>query len=90
MRNVVLVLFCAVTSGLAQAPQTEPTPSTVYAVHDPRSIKDYNTNPRVVREMVNRLVVAATGQTDVAKAWASLVSPDDTIGIKICAGMAPH
>jgi len=85
MRNVALVLFCAVTSGLAQAPQTEPTPSTVYAVHDPRSIKDYNTNPRVVREMVNRLVLAATGQSDVAKAWASLVSPDDTIGIKICA-----
>src|SRR4029077_2174595 len=85
MRNVVLVLFCAVTSGLAQAPQSEPTPSIVYAVHDPRSIKDYNTNPRVVREMVNRLVVAATGQSDVAKAWASLVSPDDTIGIKICA-----
>ena len=85
MRNVALLLFSAITSGLAQAPQIAPTPSTVYAVHDPRSIKDYNTNSRVVREMVNRLVVAATGQADVAKAWASLVSPNDTIGIKICA-----
>jgi uncharacterized protein (DUF362 family) len=54
-------------------------------VHDRGSIKDYNTNPRVVREMVNRLVLAATGQSDVAKAWASLVSPNDRIGIKICA-----
>src|SRR5437773_2392516 len=83
--NLALVLFCAITSGLAQLPQTAPTPSIVYAVHDPGSIRDYKTNPRVVREMVNRLVLAVTGQSDVAKAWASLVSPDDRIGIKICA-----
>ena len=83
--KLALVLFCAITSGLAQSPQTAPTPSIVYAVHDPGSIKDYKTNPRVVHEMVNRLVLAATGQPDVAKAWASLVSPDDRIGIKICA-----
>jgi len=35
--------------------------------------------------MVDRLVVAATGQPDLAKAWASLVSPNDKIGIKISA-----
>jgi uncharacterized protein (DUF362 family) len=35
--------------------------------------------------MVNRLVLAVTGQSDVAKAWASLVAPDDRIGIKISA-----
>jgi uncharacterized protein (DUF362 family) len=35
--------------------------------------------------MVDRLVIAATGQPDVAKAWASLVSPQDKVGIKICA-----
>src|SRR5438552_15732241 len=85
LRKLALVLFCAITSGLAQSPQTAPTPSIVYAVHDPSSIKDYKTNPRVVHEMVNRLVLAATGQSDVAKAWASLVSPDDRIGIKISA-----
>src|SRR5438034_5971060 len=85
MRNVALVLFCAVNSAVAQTPQTAPTPSIVYAVHNPAAIKDYKTNPRVVREMVNRLVLAVTGQSDVAKAWASLVSPDDRIGIKICA-----
>jgi uncharacterized protein (DUF362 family) len=35
--------------------------------------------------MVNQLVTAATGQHDVAKAWASLVGPNDRIGIKISA-----
>src|SRR5258707_14863960 len=35
--------------------------------------------------MVNRLVMAATGQSDVAKAWGSLVSPGERVGIKISA-----
>jgi uncharacterized protein (DUF362 family) len=84
-RNVALILLCAIASGLAQTPQPAPTPSIVYSVHDPAAIKDYKTNPRIVREMVNRLVLAATGQSDVGKAWASLVSPNDRVGIKICA-----
>lgn len=85
MRNVALILFCAIASGFAQSPQPAPTPSIVYTVHDPDSIRDYKTNPRVVREMVNRLVLAVTGQSDVAKAWASLISPKDRVGIKISA-----
>lgn len=35
--------------------------------------------------MVNRLVLAVTAQPDLARAWGSLVSPDDKIGIKISA-----
>jgi uncharacterized protein (DUF362 family) len=35
--------------------------------------------------MVNRLVLAVTGERDLARAWGSLVSPDDNIGIKISA-----
>jgi uncharacterized protein (DUF362 family) len=85
MRKVALVLFCAISSVAAQAQQPAPTPSVVYAVHNPDAIKDYEAHPRVVREMVNRLVLAVTGQSDAAKAWASLVSPSDRVGIKICA-----
>src|SRR6266700_2135511 len=85
MRNVALVFFCAIASGFGQGPQPAGTPSIVNAVPDPDAIREYKTNPRVVREMVNRLVLAATGQPDVARAWASLVSPSDRIGIKISA-----
>jgi uncharacterized protein (DUF362 family) len=85
IRNVALVISCAISSGLAQAPPPAPTPSIVYAVRNPNAIKDYEVNPRVVREMVNRLVLAVTGQSDVGKAWGSLVSPNDRVGIKICA-----
>jgi uncharacterized protein (DUF362 family) len=85
IRNVTLVFFCAISSGVGQAQQPAPTPSVVYALHNADAIKDYEANPRVVREMVNRLALAVTGQSDVAKAWASLVSPNDRVGIKICA-----
>jgi len=57
----------------------------VYVVHNAEAIKNYEANSRVVYEMVNRLVLAVTGQSDVGKAWASLVSPKDRVGIKICA-----
>jgi uncharacterized protein (DUF362 family) len=85
MQKVALVFLCAIAFGVAQAEQPAPTPSIVYALHNPDAIKDYEANPRAVREMVNRLVLAVTGQSDVAKAWASLVSPNDRVGIKICA-----
>ncbi len=62
-----------------------PSQSIVYAARDPAAIKEYRTNPAVVRGMVNRLVLAVTGQHDAARAWGSLVSPDDKIGIKISA-----
>jgi uncharacterized protein (DUF362 family) len=85
MRNVAFVFCCAVSAVQGQVQQPAPTPSVVYAVHNPDAIKDYEVNPRVVHEMVNRLVLAVTGQPDVGKAWASLVSPNDRVGIKICA-----
>jgi len=85
IRKLAFLLLCAISSGLAQGQQPAPTPSIVYAVRNPDSIKDYRTNRRIVREMVNRLVMAVTGESDVAKAWGSLVSPSDRVGIKISA-----
>ena len=70
-------------SAAAQAPV--PTPSVVYAIHNPDSITDFHANDRVVRAMVDRLVMAVTGQPDVGKAWSSLVAPNDRVGIKISA-----
>src|SRR5690349_18211047 len=86
IRNVTVVLLYAISFGQAHG-QQQPTatPSVVYSVRNADSIKQYKTNPQVVREMVNRLVLAVTGQSDVAKAWSSLVSPSERVGIKISA-----
>ena len=39
--------------------------------------------------MVDALVIAVTGRDSVAAAWASLVKPNDAVGIKVCANGAP-
>jgi uncharacterized protein (DUF362 family) len=85
IRILALFFFCAVPLAFAQRAQTLPDRSIVYSVHDPAAIKDYRTDPSVVRAMVNRLVLAVTAQPDLARAWGSLVSPNDKIGIKISA-----
>jgi hypothetical protein len=85
IRILALIFFCAVASAFAQTAQPLPDRSIVFSAHDPAAIKDYRTDPAVVRAMVNRLVLAVTAQPDLARAWGSLVSPNDKIGIKICA-----
>jgi uncharacterized protein (DUF362 family) len=70
-------------SAIAQTPRPTATPSIVYSARDPDAINHYQTNRPVVRAMVNRLVLAVTRQPDLAKAWSSLVAPNDKIGIKI-------
>src|SRR5256714_1018723 len=80
VRILILVSFLVCASARAQM---IPTQSIVYSAHDPAAIHEYRTNPSVVRGMVNRLVLAVTGQPDLARAWGSLVSPNDKVGIKI-------
>jgi uncharacterized protein (DUF362 family) len=85
IRILALVFFCAVASAFAQSAPTPVERAIVYSAHDPSAIKDYRTDPAVVRAMVNRLVLAVTAQPTLARAWGSLVSPDDKVGIKISA-----
>jgi Domain of unknown function (DUF362) len=85
IRILALFFFCALTVAVAQSVPTPPDRSLVYSVSDPTAIKDYRTDPAVVRSMVNRLVLAVTAQPDLARAWGSLVAPNDKIGIKISA-----
>jgi hypothetical protein len=84
-RILALFFFWIPALALAQGTPAVPERSIVYSAQDPAAIKDYRTNPAIVRAMVNRLVLAATAQPDLARAWGSLVSPNDKIGIKISA-----
>ena len=69
----------------ASAQTPSPQKSVVYTTHNADAITDYETNSRVIRAMVDRVVLAATGQPDLARAWGSLVSANDKVGIKISA-----
>jgi hypothetical protein len=85
IRFLALLFFASGHAAWAQALQPTATPSVVYAVHNSAAIVQYRANAAIVRPMVDRLIRAVTGEAEVAKAWASLVSPADKIGIKISA-----
>jgi hypothetical protein len=85
IRTLALLFFYSAAAAFAQPARPTPTPSIVYALRDPAAIRQFRTDPAVVRAMVNRLVLAVTGQSEIARAWRTLVSPTDKVGIKISA-----
>ncbi len=62
-----------------------PARSTVFFTQNPDAILRFEERPEVTRRMVDQLVLAVTGQKDLSAAWRSLVSPSDTVGIKVSA-----
>jgi len=83
----IAALFCLPLLA-AEPPATPPPPSPfsfIYSSEEAGSLNLFEENPVVTRRMVDRLVRAATGQTETAKAWRSLVAPTDRVGIKVAA-----
>ena len=68
-----------------------PYPGRVIAVHSDRCIdsRSDNVDRAAVREMLNRGMMALTGDSDTRAAWSRFVSPSDVVGIKINASGAP-
>jgi uncharacterized protein (DUF362 family) len=89
LRTLAAVFFCAIGCASGQnapiAAPPAPTPSTVFVIHNPDAISGFRADPKIVHAMVDRLVREVTGQPDVARAWLSLVAPNEKIGIKISA-----
>ena len=56
--------------------------SRVVVVSDPNSMETYNPQPHVVKKMVRAGIQALT-ETNLLDGWRSLVTPNDTIGIKV-------
>ncbi len=60
--------------------------SKVYFATDPGAMANgFSPSESVVRSMVDAAVMAATGKSAAVSAWASLVSADDVIGLKVAA-----
>jgi hypothetical protein len=68
---------------LPPPPPSPPATSTIYSIQDPNALTLLEENPAVTRRMVDRVMRAATGQSDTASAWRTLVTPEDRVGIKV-------
>jgi hypothetical protein len=85
---VVLFALCSLplfAAEPASAPPTLPPTSTIYVTQEAGALNQLEENPAITRRMVDRVVRAATGQNDSVKAWRSLVTPTDRVGIKVAA-----
>ncbi len=67
-----------------------PARARVVIVHDPDATDAFQPRPTRVRAMVDRGVIAVTGKSKVADAWLSLISTNDTVGIKVFSEPGPN
>ena len=66
-----------------------PKRARVLIVKDPAAVHAFNPQPDRVQAMVSRGVRGLTGQTTDIAAWRSLVSTQDTVGIKVYCSPGP-
>jgi uncharacterized protein (DUF362 family) len=83
-----------VFNALAQevaVPLSNSTPAAnVVIVHDADAIDAFLPRTKVVQAMVNRAITDLTHQPTVPKAWLSLVSPKDVVGLKVYSLPGPN
>ena len=84
-RLVARAAICLAAGRLfaADLPASGHNQSRVVSVENSTAIFDFKPDPVVVRSMVDRGLTALTGQTNIVAAWRSLVSTQDTVGIKV-------
>ena len=80
----------AQTSNLAFATNNSTPRAKVVIVQDPNATDAFQPRESVVRGMVARGITTLTGKTNTTEAWLSLVSTQDTVGIKVFSEPGPN
>lgn len=85
LRELIAISLFGLAEALAPAQQAPPAPprSTVFFAQDDQAIEGYDEAPERSRRMVDALLLAVTGQSELGRAWQSLVKPADRVGIKV-------
>jgi len=83
--SAALIFLPPLRGAEQQAPAPIPATSVIFSAVDSQALDLLDENPTVTRRMVDSLVLAVTQQPDAARAWRSLVTPADRVGIKVCA-----
>lgn len=78
------------TDNLYSATNTSTARAKVVIVQDPAATDAFQPREDVVRTMVARGITTLTGHTNTAAAWLSLLSTNDTVGIKVFSEPGPN
>jgi uncharacterized protein (DUF362 family) len=66
-----------------EVPRAVSASATVWYATERTAVDGFTENPSVTRRMVDKLVQAAAGENDIARAWRKFVTPEDKVGIKV-------
>jgi uncharacterized protein (DUF362 family) len=70
--------------------RTGPLQAQVFIVQDPEATESFEPRLNRVQTMVARAITNLTGKATVREAWRSLVSTQDTVGIKVFSEPGPN
>lgn len=65
-------------------PPAQRARARVIIAQDPQAIASFNPSPEKIEELLRRGLTNLTGRSTATAAWRSLVSTQDTVGIKVC------
>jgi uncharacterized protein (DUF362 family) len=90
----IAAIFLCLEAASRAAEEVPPTPvaraqaasATVWMAHDDSAVDRFTENPAATRRMVDALVLAATGESEIGRAWRKLIGPKERVGIKVNAG----
>lgn len=71
-------------------PYQSPTSARVICVQDPQATDNFEPRLDVVENMTLRAITNLTGKTTASAAWRSLLSTQDTVGIKVFSEPGPN
>lgn len=85
LAQAVCVTFLARISNAAEpfSSTSSPPRARVVIVHDPAATDEFRPRVEKIRTMVNHGMTNLSGKSTVTEAWRSLVSTQDTVGIKV-------
>ena len=95
----VYLLVCCLVAARAEAQSfasktnssdTNETRATVIISQNARATYDLQPVPEVIQSMVRSGITNLTGKPNVSQAWLSLVSKEDTVGIKVFSAPGPN
>src|SRR5688572_378931 len=64
--------------------------SRVVVAHHPEATDAFKARPAIVSNMVAKAIAQLTGTSNAPAAWKSLVSTQDTVGIKVYSAPGPN
>jgi len=89
-RFLIALLAIAAASSSRANPAGGPGPARVVVAYHPEATEAFKPRPAIISNMVAQAIARLAGTSNALAAWRSLVSTQDTVGIKVYSAPGPN